>query len=135
MALLLDEYKQAIKDVLDGRSKEAPRPSELPDTEDRLATFYAAAAAELLTEAKIPEAVPPVLYAHDNGTGLDINAEAVNDAIVAGRYVVVVFGNGAYEPVTSFDYDPDSTSYLTVGYGDDAISYSAYRNGNFTRAE
>lgn len=36
---LIDEYKQAIQDVLDGRAKEAPRPSELPWTEDKAATI------------------------------------------------------------------------------------------------
>lgn len=48
---LIDEYKQAIQDVLDGRAKEAPRPSELPWTEDKAATMWAAAAAELIAEA------------------------------------------------------------------------------------
>ncbi len=47
---LIDEYKQAIQDVLDGRAKEAPRPSELPWTEDKAATMWAAAAAELIAE-------------------------------------------------------------------------------------
>lgn len=47
---LIDEYKQAIQDVLDGRAKEAPRPSELPWSEDKAATMWAAAAAELIAE-------------------------------------------------------------------------------------
>lgn len=47
---LIDEYKQAIQDVLDGRAKEPPRPSELPWTEDKAATMWAAAAAELIAE-------------------------------------------------------------------------------------
>lgn len=41
---IIDEYKQAIQDVLDGRAPEAPRPSELPWTEDKLAALWAAAA-------------------------------------------------------------------------------------------
>lgn len=52
---LIDEYKQAIQDVLDGRAKPAPKPSELPWTEDKAATMWAAAAAELIAEAAIPE--------------------------------------------------------------------------------
>lgn len=48
---LIDEYKQAIQDVLDGRAKPAPKPSELPWTEDKAATMWAAAAAELIAEA------------------------------------------------------------------------------------
>lgn len=48
---LIDEYKQAIKDVLDGRAKPAPKPSELPWSEDKAATMWAAAAAELIAEA------------------------------------------------------------------------------------
>ena len=55
MAELIDEYKQAIQDVLDGRAKPAPKPSELPWTEDKAATMWAAAAAELIAEAAIPE--------------------------------------------------------------------------------
>lgn len=47
---LIDEYKQAIMDVLDGRAQAAPRPSELPWTEDKAATMWAAAAAELIAE-------------------------------------------------------------------------------------
>lgn len=47
---LIDEYKQAIQDVLDGRAKEAPKPSELPWSEDKAATMWAAAAAELIAE-------------------------------------------------------------------------------------
>ena len=58
---LIDEYKQAIKDVLDGRAKAAPSPSALPLTEDKLATLWAAAAAELIAEAKIPEPPSPEL--------------------------------------------------------------------------
>lgn len=54
---LIDEYKQAIQDVLDGRMKEAPRPSELPWSEDKAATMWAAAAAELIAEAAIPAPV------------------------------------------------------------------------------
>lgn len=55
---LIDEYKQAIQDVLDGRAKPAPRPSELPWSEDKAATMWAAAAAELIAEAAIPEPEP-----------------------------------------------------------------------------
>lgn len=55
---LIDEYKQAIQDVLDGRAKEAPRPSELPWTEDKAATMWAAAAAELIAEANGGDALP-----------------------------------------------------------------------------
>ena len=54
---LIDEYKQAIQDVLDGRAKPAPKPSELPWTEDKAATMWAAAAAELIAEAAIPAPV------------------------------------------------------------------------------
>lgn len=59
---LIDEYKQAIQDVLDGRMKEAPRPSELPWTEDKAATMWAAAAAELIAEDS-SVVVIPVTYA------------------------------------------------------------------------
>lgn len=54
---LIDEYKQAIQDVLDGRAKPAPKPSELPWSEDKAATMWAAAAAELIAEAAIPAPV------------------------------------------------------------------------------
>ena len=55
---LIDEYKQAIQDVLDGRAPEAPKPSELPWTEDKAATMWAAAAAELIAEANGGDALP-----------------------------------------------------------------------------
>lgn len=55
---LIDEYKQAIQDVLDGRAKPAPKPSELPWTEDKLASMWAAAAAELIAEANGGDALP-----------------------------------------------------------------------------
>ena len=55
---LIDEYKQAIQDVLDGRAKPAPKPSELPWSEDKAATMWAAAAAELIAEASAGEALP-----------------------------------------------------------------------------
>lgn len=47
---IIDEYKQAIQDVLDGRAPEPPKPSELPWAEDKAATMWAAAAAELIAE-------------------------------------------------------------------------------------
>lgn len=55
---LIDEYKQAIQDVLDGRAKPAPKPSELPWSEDKAATMWAAAAAELIAEANGGDALP-----------------------------------------------------------------------------
>lgn len=42
---LIDEYKQAIQDVLDGRVPRAPKPSEFPDTDDMRAAMYMGAAA------------------------------------------------------------------------------------------
>lgn len=42
---IIDEYKQAIQDVMDGRAPKPPHPAEFPDTDDKLAAQYFAAAA------------------------------------------------------------------------------------------
>ena len=47
---IFDEYKQAVQDVLDGNTKEPPRPSAFPDEQDMLAALYAAAAALFLSK-------------------------------------------------------------------------------------
>ena len=85
---LIDEYKQAIQDVLDGRAKEAPRPSELPWTEDKLASMWAAAAAELIAEGAFPEPELPsnpttngtyVLTATKTNSGTTITWESAGE--------------------------------------------------------
>lgn len=80
---LIDEYKQAIQDVLDGRAPEAPNPAELPLTEDKLATLYAAAAAELLAEANIPPAPEPELPDAPGTDGTYVLTATVADGSVA----------------------------------------------------
>ena len=85
---LIDEYKQAIQDVLDGRAKDAPKPSELPDTDDKLATLWAAAAASLIAEGAIPEPELPsnpttngtyVLTATKTNSGTTITWESAGE--------------------------------------------------------
>ena len=80
---LIDEYKQAIQDVLDGRAPEAPKPSELPWTEDKAATMWAAAAAELIAEAAIPPAPPPELPDAPAEDGTYVLTATVADGSVA----------------------------------------------------
>lgn len=73
---IFDEYKQAIQDVLDGKTKEPPQPSAFPDEQDMLAALYAAAAAlSLSKEAPSETGGGGVLVVHstyeeweDNGT-------------------------------------------------------------------
>lgn len=64
---IIDKYKQAIKDVLYGRTKPAPAPSELPDTDDKLANFWAAAAALDMAGPPLPPVTPS-----DNGKVLAV---------------------------------------------------------------
>ena len=87
---LIDEYKQAIQDVLDGRAPEAPRPSELPWTEDKAATMWAAAAAELIAAGKIPEVGPLIVNCVSDT--LDKTWQEIHDAILT-RGAVAYYSN------------------------------------------
>lgn len=90
---LIDEYKQAIKDVLDGRAKPAPKPSELPETEDKLATLWAAASAELLADeaASAPNKFLVTLTptALDYSGTMDKTPQEITAAVEAGMDVVL----------------------------------------------
>lgn len=107
---LIDEYKQAIQDVLDGRAKPAPKPSELPWTEDKLASMWAAAAAELIAEENASgggSSGGGVLIVHstyDEDTGietLDTTAKVIMTAMKSGL-VMVVDADESYATVLLF---------------------------------
>ncbi|MBQ3106722.1 MAG: hypothetical protein IJI71_03275 [Clostridia bacterium] len=99
---LIDEYKQAIQDVLDGRAKPAPRPSELPWSEDKAATMWAAAAAELIAEDSAgggggggsDNILVAELSYHDNDGDsyyeLDASYNDIDTALTAGKPVFAV---------------------------------------------
>ena len=133
---LIDEYKQAIQDVLDGRAKEAPRPSELPWTEDKAATMWAAAAAELIAEDSAggggaDEFVITFASATD-GTESDVMQSEIYEAIEAGKRIVIVAGtyreqvlsyqkgSGLYQQILSssyripFAWESSSSSHATL---------------------
>ena len=104
---LIDEYKQAIQDVLDGRAKEAPRPSELPWTEDKAATMWAAAAAELIAEDSAggggaDEFVITFASATD-GTESDVTQNEIYEAATAGKQMVLMVA-GVREPVLKYAF-------------------------------
>ena len=102
---LIDEYKQAIQDVLDGRAKPAPKPSELPWSEDKAATMWAAAAAELIAEANSQGGgggSDNIFVAHmtyhpdqmgDGSYTLDASFNDINAAFTAGKLVFAI-GDG-----------------------------------------
>lgn len=105
---LIDEYKQAIQDVLDGRAKPAPRPSELPWTEDKAATMWAAAAAELIAEEN----------AGGGGGGSGLPDTPGTDGTYALQNTVES-GTGTLSwvkplVVTSTDYGPMSSTYQEI---------------------
>lgn len=125
---LIDEYKQAIQDVLDGRAKEPPRPSELPWTEDKAATMWAAAAAELIAEAKMPEpsggGVLVVNYDDNNAT--TTTYQDLKDALDSATPVFVRYkNNGRYRitPVCIYETYSGFYAYRLLGYE------SSYKNG------
>lgn len=97
---IIDEYKQAIQDVVDGRAPLPPRPSELPNTEDKLASQYMAAAAL----AKVQEAddgpniVVAEVYTEGSGGGAhdacSMTFQEILDAIDAGKTVLCASRDG-----------------------------------------
>lgn len=94
---LIDEYKQAIQDVLDGRAKEAPRPSELPWTEDKAATMWAAAAAELIAEANAPAPSSGALVIEYSSSGTTTSKyQDLKDALESSTpvFVKILWSNG-----------------------------------------
>ena len=99
---LIDEYKQAIKDVLDGRAKAAPSPSALPLTEDKLATLWAAAAAELIAEESGGSSGGGVLVVNATRSGTtitcDTKASVMYAAFEAGTPIIIKRNDG-YECV------------------------------------
>lgn len=111
---LIDEYKQAIQDVLDGRAKPAPKPSELPDTDDKLANLWAAAAAELIAETNSGGAV---LVVHEVDDALDKTWQEIHDALKSGGAVIEVEGVGVYVA---------ASAYIDNGYYTVAVSYGDY---------
>jgi len=94
---LIDEYKQAIQDVLDGRAKDAPKPSELPWTEDKAATIWAAAAAELIAEGAIPD---PELPSNPTENGTYVLTATKTDS---GTAITWESGGGGVLVVTDTD--------------------------------
>lgn len=104
---LIDEYKQAIQDVLDGRMKEAPRPSELPWTEDKAATMWAAAAAELIAEDSAggggggADEFVITFASASAGTASDVTQGEIYAAASSGKQMVLMVA-GVREPVLSF---------------------------------
>lgn len=133
---LIDEYKQAIQDVLDGRAKEAPRPSELPWTEDKLAAMWAAAAAELIAEGNAggggADEFVITFASTTDGAESDVMQSEIYEAIEAGKQIVIVAGtkreqvlswqksSGVYQTILSsayripFAWESSSSSHATL---------------------
>ncbi len=85
---IFDEYKQAIQDVLDGRAPEPPKPSEFPDTDDRLtAQYFAAAATEVLSNRRFIVNCTPTDGYTGGGTA-DKTLKEINDAYSAGKEIL-----------------------------------------------
>lgn len=135
---LIDEYKQAIQDVLDGRAPAAPRPSELPWTEDKLAALWAGAAAELIAEANAGgSSGGGVLVVHetvsDNAYTLDKTYKEISDAGFAVLYWeeagslntvlwLSMIGGGDGEYVVAFRSNNETIEYAT----DSETGYPSY---------
>lgn len=104
---LIDEYKQAIQDVLDGMAKEAPRPSELPWTEDKAATMWAAAAAELIAEDNAggggggADEFVITFASATAGTASDVTQDEIYEAASSGKQMVLMVA-GVREPVLKY---------------------------------
>lgn len=112
---LIDEYKQAIKDVLDGRAKPAPSPSALPLTEDKLATLWAAAAAELIAEESGGSSGGGVLVVNATRSGgtitCDTKASVMYAAFEAGTTIIIKRSDG-YESVCIGCLHDDEYGYI-----------------------
>lgn len=134
---LIDEYKQAIQDVLDGRAKPAPKPSELPWTEDKAATMWAAAAAELIAEDSAgggggADEFVITFASVTEGTESDVMQSEIYEAIEAGKRIVIVAGayreqvlsyqkgSGLYQNILSsayripFAWESSSSTHATL---------------------
>lgn len=87
---IIDEYKQAVQDVLDGRVPDAPHPGELPNTEDKLAaqSFAAAALAKVLEEGG--DAPEFFIVQHDETWNHTFSEIA--EAIDSGKIAVYISG-------------------------------------------
>lgn len=121
---LIDEYKQAVQDVLDGNTKEPPRPSAFPDEQDMLAALYAAAAALFLSK-EAPGGGGGVLVVKATFTEttmettmtLDKTWQEIHDADVAFVVVTDPWGNlGSKESwlVSSVIEDFDNRYFVIV---------------------
>jgi frataxin-like iron-binding protein CyaY len=82
---IIDEYKQAIQDVMDGRAPEPPKPSEFPDTDDKLANFWAAAAALDMAGAPLPS-----VSSADNGKVLAVKNGAWAASEQGKKFIVTL---------------------------------------------
>ena len=137
---LIDEYKQAIQDVLDGRAKPAPKPSELPWSEDKAATMWAAAAAELIAEANSQGGgggggsdnilVVPAIYHYDNDDAyweLEASFSDIRTALMAGKPVFAI-GNETQLTCTGF-YADEGLSFYYVYFA--APAYNGIAKWSF----
>ena len=133
---LIDEYKQAIQDVLDGRMKEPPRPSELPWSEDKAATMWAAAAAELIAEANSQGGgggglLVTLTYPTENEYVCDKTAKEMWDVAQNGGAVVIKHtynGGMSLLPIMQADKTSDGHYGFTTSTGEhfEADSDSEY---------
>lgn len=128
---LIDEYKQAVQDVLDGNTKEPPRPSAFPDEQDMLAALYAAAAALSLSkeasgggggaivanmrvkgQSKSGDTKGPVVTEYE----LDKTAGELWAAVQSGT-IIYVSGAYGYALMTNIMHDVETGIY-SFGVGD-----------------
>lgn len=116
--LRYDEYKQAIEDALAERLSNPPRPSELPDTEDKLAAIHFAAAVAVMMEAA--GALPLVLNVTvaDSTATLDKTWQEIFDAVSAGRSAVVVLPESEGHIAYPVMYVTDANSTYLVACSD-----------------
>lgn len=121
---IFDEYKQAVQDVLDGNTKEPPRPFAFPDEQDMLAALYAAAAALSLSK-EAPGGGGGVLVVHYENNALDKTWQEIHDAVVAGQFIVVQQENDDgifWNYISSVESSSDYYSVMVFWSGSGATS-------------
>lgn len=125
---IFDEYKQAIQDVLDGKTKEPPQPSAFPDEQDMLAALYAAAAALSLLKEAPSGTGGGVLVVHETVSGgthtLDKTWQEIHD--FNGISVVIgdtPDGDGTRRKFDSVISVQDDPAYIVFTW--DGIEYSS----------
>ena len=113
---IIDEYKKAVQDVLDGRAPEPPKPSEFPDTDDKLAAqFFAGASCEMAAAhpdgKNILRNAKPIASVLDSGSGWTKAASpaaAVTVTDEPGQYVKAAFSAAGIFQLSKSNYSGGS---------------------------